>query len=156
MGFVMRGKESNKKIIDGVEYTEDQYHGWSTCNKKGQYHSYNDKPAIIESDGAKFWYKNNRLHRNNDKPAIIYTNGEKHWFKNGLLHRDDDKPAIVWSGGSKQWWVNDEKQPNKYFTCFYIRRYKQYKKFFETESEAKKYESGMLAKGYCAWVIENV
>ena len=174
-----KNKKMKTKTIDGIEYTEDQYHGWRTCNEKGQLHSYNDKPAIIYSNGAKHWYKNGKIHRDNDKPAVIcadgtkqwyrngkyhrdndkpatiYYDGAKEWYKNGLRHRDNDKPAVIWSDGMKEWWVNGKLQPSKYFTCFYVKDNKQHKLFFETESLAKQYESDMLAKNICAWVIEN-
>ena len=45
-----------------------------TKNDCGQYHSYNDEPAIEYLDGsAKLWYKNGLIHRI-DKPAIIHRN----------------------------------------------------------------------------------
>lgn len=31
-----------------------------TRNSKGQLHSFNDQPAVIETDGSKFWYKNDK------------------------------------------------------------------------------------------------
>ena len=43
-----------------------------TKNDCGQYHSYNDEPAIEYLDGsAKLWYQNGLIHRI-DKPAIIH------------------------------------------------------------------------------------
>ena len=54
------------KIIDGVEYQLSSYNTWCTYNKQGEVHSFNDKPAVIESNGAKWWCKNGRQHRDND------------------------------------------------------------------------------------------
>ena len=43
-----------------------------TKDDMGNYHSYDDEPAIEYLDGsAKLWYKNGLIHRI-DKPAIIY------------------------------------------------------------------------------------
>jgi hypothetical protein len=43
-----------------------------TKDDMGNYHSYDDQPAIEYLDGsAKLWYRNGLIHRF-DKPAIIY------------------------------------------------------------------------------------
>jgi len=58
--------------------------------------------------GNKVWsLPNGNTHRE-DGPAIICTNGTKYWFINGLKHREDG-PAVVRVNGSKEWWVNDRK-----------------------------------------------
>lgn len=51
-------------------------------NLKGQFHSIDDFPARIESDGSKYWYKNNKLHRDNSLPAVI-EHGYKQYWENG-------------------------------------------------------------------------
>ena len=96
------------KIIDGVKYTLGSFGSWCSYNEHKQHHSFNDKPAVIYSDGT------------------------------------------------KEWWVNGRRQLNKYYVCVYIKRNKQFKEFFKTESQAKQYESDMLSNNLCAWVIENV
>ena len=122
------------KIIDGIEYEQRD-----------------------ESDNSLRSYDElGSLHSFDDKPAVIYIDGTKVWRKNGEFHRDNDKPAIVYPGGLKKWYVNNKNQPDKYFVCIYVRKNKQYKKFFATELQAKQFESEMLAKGVCSWVIENV
>jgi hypothetical protein len=77
------------KTIDGNTFT--------IVNK--QFHSQNDKPAVITSDGSKYWFKHSLLHRDADLPAIILMSDDiictQKWFKNGLLHRDADKPAVM-------------------------------------------------------------
>ena len=120
------------KIIDGVEYQLNQCNELCSYNEKNQLHSYNDKPAVIHPDGSKLWYKN------------------------GLCHRDNNKPAIIWSDGTKEWWVDGIWQPNKDYVCLYIKDGKQYKKYFETELEARQHESDMLSNNLCAWVEENI
>jgi hypothetical protein len=37
----------------------------------------------IDSNGDIYWYKNGKLHNENDKPAIIQNDGYKLWFKKG-------------------------------------------------------------------------
>lgn len=61
-------------------------------------------PAVIASDGSKFWYKENMLHRDGG-PAIEYSDGSKSWYKNGLLHREGN-PAVITNDGRREWWVN--------------------------------------------------
>ena len=124
--------DKNKKIIDGIEYQ------LSSCN---ELYSYN---------------KRKQLHSHNDKPAIIYSDGTKYWFKNSKIHRDSDKPAVIWPDGTKEWWVNGRKQRNKYYVCLYIKDGKQHKEFFKTELQAKQCESDMLSNNICSWVEENV
>ena len=55
---------------------------YCTINKNGQHHSFDDKPAIENSDGFKSWYLNGKRHRE-DGPAIEYSDGSKAWFLNG-------------------------------------------------------------------------
>jgi hypothetical protein len=63
----------------------------------GKLHS-NEGPAVIYSNGDKYWYQYGKIHRENDLPAIEYSSGEKRWFKYGILHRDEEKgPAIIFS-----------------------------------------------------------
>jgi hypothetical protein len=61
---------------------------------------------IIDIDGNKIYYKNNKVHRE-DGPAIEFFDGEKHWYINGQYHREDG-PAIERADGIKFWYVNDK------------------------------------------------
>ena len=53
---------------------------YKTWYQDGDYHSYNDEPAVIFSNGNKEWYKNGKLHRDGDKPAAIFINGETVYY----------------------------------------------------------------------------
>jgi hypothetical protein len=83
-------------------------------NHNNQLHRDNDEPAIIYSDGTKYWYKDGKRHRDNDEPAYIGSDGTKCWYKDGKCHRDNDEPAITYSDGTKYWYINgfplDERQ----------------------------------------------
>lgn len=63
-----------------------------------------DGPAIIWSDGTKYWYQNNKFHRDNG-PAVIKADGIQRWYQNGKLHRVDG-PAIIDFNGDEYWYVN--------------------------------------------------
>jgi hypothetical protein len=71
---------------------------------RGKFHSFNDQPAIIWTNGTKWWYYHGEIHRDNDQPAIINSGGTKMWYQHGELHRDNDQPAIIRSDKSKQWY----------------------------------------------------
>ena len=103
----------------------------------GELHSYNDKPALINSYGAQYWYKEGKLHRedgpaiirlNIDQawymgdikhreggPAIICPNGYQAWYKEGKLHRDALNnssfvlPAVIHLDGHAEWWIDEIK-----------------------------------------------
>jgi hypothetical protein len=64
----------------------------------------NGAECIINNNGDKFWYLNDKWHRT-DGPACEYANGSKSWYLNGKYHRTDG-PAIEWANGYKKWWVN--------------------------------------------------
>lgn len=53
--------------------------------RKGEYHSYDDKPSHISINRAKSWQKNGKLHRKS-KPSVIYADGSMEWFDNGQLY----------------------------------------------------------------------
>jgi hypothetical protein len=61
-------------------------------------------PAVIHSDGSKFWYLNNKRHRE-DGPAVESGNGDRFWYKNGLIHREYG-PALKYANGNKYWYLN--------------------------------------------------
>ncbi len=56
-------------------------------------HSENDLPAVVQTDGTSYWYKNGKFHRStldNDGyvlPAIIFSDMRKEWFRDGEYHR---------------------------------------------------------------------
>ncbi len=54
-----------------------------------------DGPAVIYSNGDKFWYQNGKFH------------GDKYWFQNDRYHREDG-PAIEYANGDKSWYYNGE------------------------------------------------
>jgi hypothetical protein len=87
-----------------------------TKNDCGQYHSYNDEPAIEYLDGsAKLWYKNGLIHRdcvsikkiiirgeekeqkdiNKEKPAIIYQRNDSHY---------NSQSGYITKKSSKEWY----------------------------------------------------
>lgn len=37
----------------------------------------------IDREGSKLWFRNSLLHRDYGKPAIIYSDGRKWWCKDG-------------------------------------------------------------------------
>ena len=59
-------------------------------------------------DNGTIFYKNENgdFHRE-DGPAIICSDGRKYWYKNGKFHREDG-PAEIWPNGTKMWWLNGE------------------------------------------------
>ena len=97
----------NFKLINNFgpyKYTDEDGNIRTTLD--GEYHSFNDQPAIIYYDGEKRWFKNGQLHRDNDLPAIEYENGSKEWWINGKLHRENNLPSIIYSSGIKAWYKN--------------------------------------------------
>jgi hypothetical protein len=77
-----------------------------SLNKEKQYHSFDDKPAVVGASGNQYWYQHDKLHRDNDKPAVVYANGNQHWYQNGNAHRDNDLPAVVCADGYREWYQN--------------------------------------------------
>lgn len=60
---------------------------------------------VIDENGNKCWYKNDKFHREGDLPAIEYVNGSKEWYQNGKLHRENDLPAAEYASGNKYWYT---------------------------------------------------
>ena len=52
-------------------------------NTAGQLHRVHG-PAVVCTNGSKFWYQNGRRHRV-DGPAIEYSDGSKFWFIDGIM-----------------------------------------------------------------------
>ncbi len=71
-------------------------------NKEKFFHRLNG-PAIIYSDGTKYWMKHGECHRE-DGPAIECANGNKFWYQNGKRHRTDG-PAVEYADGHKEYWI---------------------------------------------------
>jgi len=65
------------------EYVIDKWGYKRLCDENGNLHSYNDLPACVSINGAKYWYKHGLLHRNSDLPAYIGSNGIKEYWVNG-------------------------------------------------------------------------
>lgn len=73
-----------------------------TKDDMGNYHSYDDKPAIEYLDGSelKIWYKNGLIHREFDtnnsyfseyKYAIIYRNMNNNYYKKWYINGEEIK-----------------------------------------------------------------
>jgi hypothetical protein len=62
-------------------------------------------PALIDSDGAQWWYLHGQLHRVAG-PAAIYPDGRQGWYLHGVRHRVDG-PAAIYSDGRQSWYVQD-------------------------------------------------
>ena len=85
----------------------------------GELHSYDDKPAMIQKNGTKFWFKNGLRHRDTidpdtglTLPAIISPNGDQVWFKDNMITRDDtvivngvimSLPSRIYANGIRIW-----------------------------------------------------
>jgi hypothetical protein len=80
-------------------------------NKDGQLYRDDDEPAVVCTDGSKYWCLNGKRHRENDKPALIFADGTQCWCINGQLHRESG-PAVIYSDGREEFWVNGKQQPN--------------------------------------------
>jgi hypothetical protein len=52
------------------------------------------------------WCKGKNITRSGSKPAILYSNGTKFWYLNGIPRRDDNLPAIIWFTGEREWYEN--------------------------------------------------
>lgn len=64
-----------------------QYGRYEIRNSNGLLHR-DDGPAVIYSNGMRYWYRNGERHRD-DGPAIICPNGSCHWYRNGQLQQED-------------------------------------------------------------------
>lgn len=50
-------------------------------------------------------YTNDQLHSIDDAPAIIYSNGDKYWYKEGKRHRENG-PAFITFPGYREYYYN--------------------------------------------------
>ena len=60
--------------------------------------------CVIDSDGNKRWWLNNKIHRDGG-PAVEKADGKKYWAQNGSLHREDG-PAVVHADDHMEWYLN--------------------------------------------------
>jgi hypothetical protein len=81
-------------------------------NENNEFHR-EDGPAVVWSNGDKFWYLNDKRHRE-DGPAIEFSGGNTSWWLNGKLHREDG-PAIEFSAGDKRWFINNKELSEEEF-----------------------------------------
>jgi hypothetical protein len=58
-------------------------------------------------DGILISYKKGKYHSFNDRPAVIFPNGYKAWYENGILHKKRG-PAIITDKGVKVYYVNGQ------------------------------------------------
>jgi hypothetical protein len=62
---------------------------------------------LTSPDGTKEWWKNGAIHRAGRDPAMIFTNGSKFWCIDGEIHRTDG-PAAEFSNGKVAWYLNGD------------------------------------------------
>lgn len=110
-----------EKFIPPTEFQDKHYYFWT--DNRGQYHRYNDLPAVIVYEAhiiKYYWFIHGKAHRKGDKPSVIKTerNGDfnallfRHdetfleYYKHGVLHRDGDNPALFYNSGKKIWVKN--------------------------------------------------
>ncbi len=65
-----------------------------------------DGPAVILTNGTRFWCQHGKLHRD-DGPAMIFLYGKQVWYQNGEIHRDDG-PALIKPDGTRECWQHGE------------------------------------------------
>ena len=56
--------------------------------------------------GTQIWKDENGLAHRDDGPAVISSNGDRFWYRHGVYHREDG-PAVEWANGDKEWCLND-------------------------------------------------
>ena len=91
--------------------------------KNDKQHRDNDEHAVELICGSKAWLIDGKFHRDNNKPAFIYSSGTKEWYVNGKLHRTDGA-AIEWSNGYKRWYINDKR-----IDCYTQEEFEYYMKY---------------------------
>ena len=68
--------------------------GKFSVNEFGAFHADDGEPAIVYSNGAKYYFKMGRLHNDNG-PAIVTRIGSEMWYYYGFQHRTNG-PAVVY------------------------------------------------------------
>jgi hypothetical protein len=56
----------------------------------------------IDYNGNQVWRDENGKNHRDDGPAVIYSDGRKFWFQHGKRHRTDG-PAIIYPNGHVSW-----------------------------------------------------
>lgn len=87
------------------EYTTDASGNKTYYNARGEIHRERE-PAIINTNGDRWWYQNNLEHRE-DGPSFDAINGFRHWKQRGKFHRVNG-PAVDY-GTHKEWWLNGKR-----------------------------------------------
>lgn len=63
-------------------------------NKRECLHSFNDQPALVTVMSSysyiMYWFKENKFHRGHDRPAIIDPDGSKKWYSEDRLIKKED------------------------------------------------------------------
>jgi hypothetical protein len=59
---------------------------------------------IVDEDGTKFHYLNDKLHRDENLPAIEWAWGTKWYYVNGKFHRENGH-AVEYSNGDKDYYL---------------------------------------------------
>ncbi len=94
----------------------DNFYNQFYLDDQCRYHK-DEGPAVIDSDGNKFWYRHGERHRDGDLPAVEMKNGDKAWCKDGKYHRDG-KPAIEFANGEAEWWLEGIKLNQNEVTAY--------------------------------------
>lgn len=94
-----------------------------TKDDNGNYHSYDDEPAIEYLDGTiKIWYRNGLIHRDN-KPAIIRNNYDgkiiEEFYYNGIKPKNFSIPAILSTTFNISYNMS-ERELNKYLNSLFL------------------------------------
>lgn len=79
------------RVRDGGKTHPNGDRVWT--NAAGQLHR-EDGPAIIQQNGTRRWFANNRRHRE-DGPAVEYADGRRRWFIDGQEMNETDYNARI-------------------------------------------------------------
>ena len=136
--------EKYKRKYPGVPYERSNFPTISS-RKNNEFHSYNDAPAIVYTDEAKFWYYKGKKHRENDKPAFIDSDGAKYWYYEDEPHRENDKPAVIYPNGRKEYWYKGE----RYYPFNPEEEKKQIKRLTPKKTKKQKQREDLLKEFVC-------
>lgn len=87
-------------LREDIEWRDDNH----------EYHR-DDGPALIEVDGARWWFQHGKRHRDGG-PAVIKADGTQEWRQYNQLHRDDG-PAVIDEDGGQYWFWYDRSVPEQ-------------------------------------------
>ena len=57
---------------------------WISLDSDGEYHSFNDCPAVIQDSGTLIWYKHGWPHRDGGRPAVCHADGTTDYYIDGV------------------------------------------------------------------------